>query len=302
MDWLQLARPYIYDMNIFPRKSWYRPFFICVMGMASHGHALGQYLYHSLTASDGLSQGYVNDILQDRDGFMWFATKDGLSRYDGYQFKVYTHDSYDPSSISSNTINYLYEDSKGRIWICTDDNGLSIYNKLKDSFKRIAHDPKNTNSLSGNKIAVPILELPDGRFLVYSTERALNIIAMTDNFFESDVPPQIRKIDLSGSEYVQYMYKDKKNKVWVIKNSDLYEFLPDQMRLELRRAQVNFNQVSQGIEGDLYANGNPYSVWDGIYNSPLFTSDIAQNQGTTFLRDGNERLWVGITNLALLQV
>ena len=45
-----------------------------------------------LTTNDGLSQGYVVDILQDRRGFMWFATRDGLNRYDGYTFVVYKHD------------------------------------------------------------------------------------------------------------------------------------------------------------------------------------------------------------------
>ena len=71
----------------------------------------GQLNYTALTTSYGLSQGYVYDILQDRDGFMWFATKDGLNRYDGYSFKVYTYNNYDPYSISNNNVNRLFEDS-----------------------------------------------------------------------------------------------------------------------------------------------------------------------------------------------
>src|SRR5512139_3118331 len=51
-----------------------------------------------LTTTHGLSQGYVVDILQDRRGFMWFATRDGLNRYDGYSFVVYKHDPNDPGS------------------------------------------------------------------------------------------------------------------------------------------------------------------------------------------------------------
>jgi len=60
-----------------------------------------------LTTNDGLSQGYVVDILQDRRGFMWFATRDGLNRYDGYSFVVYKHDPNDPGSLSSNFLQDL---------------------------------------------------------------------------------------------------------------------------------------------------------------------------------------------------
>src|SRR6188474_2951080 len=147
--------------------------------------ASGQYKYETLTTSDGLSQGYIYDILQDRDGFMWFATKDGLNRYDGYTFKVYTHDSYDPHSISNNTIYHLLEDSQGRIWVAT-DNGLNLYDRSHDNFLRILHDPKDRNSLSGNKIILPIIELEDGRFLVAPHERSLNIISLSDNFPKTD--------------------------------------------------------------------------------------------------------------------
>lgn len=301
LDWPQQTGPYIYDMNIFPRKSWRISLCVCLICMSIHAHVFGQYIYHSLTPSEGLSQGYVNDILQDRDGFMWFATKDGLNRYDGYQFSTYTHDTYDSTSIGSNTINFIQEDSKGRLWICT-DNGLSIYNKLKDSFKRITHDPSNPNSLSGNEIAVPMVALPDGSFLVAAMESALNLVSIPDNFFEKNTPAVIRKVSLPESGNVQFMFIDKKNRVWVITNANLYEFSPDQMRFDLRRTHINFTQVEEGHDGNVLLNGDQYGLWDGDNIFPLFNRGIGENHGTTFLRDGNDRLWVGVANLELLKV
>ncbi len=50
--------------------------------------------YESISTAEGLSQGMVFDILQDKEGFIWVATKNGLNRYDGYSFKVFTNDPY----------------------------------------------------------------------------------------------------------------------------------------------------------------------------------------------------------------
>ena len=72
-----------------------------------------------LTTNDGLSQSNVTAILQDRRGFMWFATRDGLNRYDGNTFVVYKHNPNDPDSLSANFIQDLMEDDQGYLWIAT---------------------------------------------------------------------------------------------------------------------------------------------------------------------------------------
>src|SRR5215472_2653935 len=72
-----------------------------------------------ITTNDGLSQGYVTAILQDRRGFMWFATRDGLNRYDGNSFVVYKNNPNDPASLGSNFIQALMEDDDGDLWIAT---------------------------------------------------------------------------------------------------------------------------------------------------------------------------------------
>ena len=80
-------------------------------------HAPVRHLKFShLTTNDGLSQGYVTAILQDRRGFMWFATRDGLNRYDGNTFIVYKNNPNDPTSLSSNFIQALMEDDHGDLW------------------------------------------------------------------------------------------------------------------------------------------------------------------------------------------
>ncbi len=85
--------------------------------------------------SEFISNEFVTCIGQDSCGFMWFGTNEGLCRYDGKIVKVYKSIKGDPTSLKSNTIQYIYSDSNGNLWIAAD--GLHRYNFEKDNFIRI---------------------------------------------------------------------------------------------------------------------------------------------------------------------
>lgn len=105
-----------------------------------------------ITIKDGLSQGMINYMLQDHFGFMWFATKDGLNRYDGYHFVVYRHDASDAASIIDNHVRVLFEDSKGRLWVGTENNGLDLFDRNTEKFIHFRHNDNNKNTISDNRI------------------------------------------------------------------------------------------------------------------------------------------------------
>ena len=104
-----------------------------------------------LTTNDGLSQGYVTAIVQDRRGFMWFATRDGLNRYDGYTFVVYKHDPKDPGSLSSNFIQGLLEDDHGYLWVAT-NTGVNRFDPTTERCTRYLHDPNNPDTIAGASV------------------------------------------------------------------------------------------------------------------------------------------------------
>jgi class 3 adenylate cyclase/ligand-binding sensor domain-containing protein/ActR/RegA family two-component response regulator len=89
--------------------------------------------FSALTINDGLSQGMVNTIVQDDQGFMWFGTKDGLNRYDGYSFTVFRHDPEDDATIRESNVICLYKDPHGRLWVGT-ANGLDLFEQTTERF------------------------------------------------------------------------------------------------------------------------------------------------------------------------
>ena len=120
---------------------------------AQGGHAPGSDLkFTHLTTNDGLSQSAVTAILQDRQGFMWFATRDGLNRYDGNAFVVYKNKADDPDSLSANRIEDLIEDDQGYLWIATYTGGVNKFDPATERFTRYRHDPSNPNSLIADSV------------------------------------------------------------------------------------------------------------------------------------------------------
>ncbi|MBK7425586.1 MAG: hypothetical protein IPI60_00395 [Saprospiraceae bacterium] len=125
-----------------------------------------QLVYKSLTIDDGLSQGMIFDILQTKDGFLWIATKDGLNRYDGYNFKILSNNSEDPWSLASNSITALFEDSREWLWVGTENNGIQLFERKTNRFYYfeipIVYNKGNQVSYDVRQIA----EDPDGNIWI----------------------------------------------------------------------------------------------------------------------------------------
>ncbi len=117
--------------------------------------------------AQGLSQSTVQCMAQDRRGFLWIGTSDGLNLYDGYGFKVYKRDSRDPFSLAGNNVMTLAEDRAGALWVGTRASGLSRFNREDGGFMTFRHDPEDVASLSDNKV-YSIAEDSQGRLWVGS--------------------------------------------------------------------------------------------------------------------------------------
>ncbi|GHV58013.1 hybrid sensor histidine kinase/response regulator [Bacteroidia bacterium] len=108
--------------------------------------------FSQLTIKDGLSNGSITCFLQDKKGFIWIGTADGLNKYDSYQISVYKHNPQQANSIGGNFIRCLYEDSANNLWIGTKGGGLSRMDLTTGQITTFRHE-KQSNSLSYNDVS-----------------------------------------------------------------------------------------------------------------------------------------------------
>ena len=110
--------------------------------------------FQHISREQGLSQSFVYAIVQDRQGYLWFGTQEGLNRYDGFEFKVFANDPADPRSLSDETARAIIEDRSGNLWIGTLSGGLSRYDSQSGTFTNYLHDPADSGSISSNWVRV----------------------------------------------------------------------------------------------------------------------------------------------------
>ncbi|MBN1415147.1 MAG: PAS domain-containing protein [Bacteroidales bacterium] len=144
---------YTADMRMVMLKNIIIPF-LFVIPVSIVGQS---YKVENISPEHGLSNSWVSAILQDRYGFMWFGTWNGLNRYDGYKFVVFKPDLHDTLSISSNVIRALCEDNAGVLWVGT-ENGLNMFQPTTEKFLSFVHNPQDTNSLSNNYILSMLID------------------------------------------------------------------------------------------------------------------------------------------------
>ncbi|MCK6691882.1 MAG: response regulator [Thermoanaerobaculia bacterium] len=193
--------------------------------------------YENVTIADGLSQGMIFHAIQASDGFLWFGTKDGLNRYDGYNFKVYTNDPFDPFSISGNVVRYIYEDSRENLWIVIENSDLNLFDKKTGKFYRLPVGP-------GGLPAVPqsfVTEMPDGSFWVGTAHGLCHLY-----WKPGRAGPAPGNADLRAALQVETVYPDKEQ--------GLTSENPD-----------NFNSGALGPDGTLWVVSNhcPYRLVKG---------------------------------------
>lgn len=118
--------------------------------------------FEHVSIEQGLSQESVLNILQDRQGFMWFGTQAGLNRYDGYKITAYRTDPLDPGSLPDSFVNASFEDAGGRLWFGT-KGGLARFDAATGKFVRYQlGDNRSVNAITADRHGALWLGTGDG--------------------------------------------------------------------------------------------------------------------------------------------
>lgn len=189
---------------------------VTILSVVGYAQQYNPMYFEQVSMEQGLSQVSINSILQDSTGFLWFATLDGLNRYDGYTFKVFKPQADDPNSISSNRILCLYLDSYGKIWVGTLGGGLNEYNPLTETFTRYMHDPDDENSISNNDV-YGIVEDDDGLLWIATYGGGLNSFDRNTHKFTAYKHNPSDKNSI-GSNQVRVVNKDCYGNLWIGQN------------------------------------------------------------------------------------
>lgn len=208
----------------------------------------------------GLSHGTVLRLFKDSRGFMWFGTVNGLNCYDGYNIKVFQHNTDDTTSISHNLIFGIAEDKQGNIWVGTID-GLNKFDPKTETFTRYKHNPNDPYSLTSNFTQEVVVD-NNGYLWISTNGSGLNrfdpLTGKCKRFrFDAEDPESL------ASDFPGTIYSDQTNTIWIGSREGLNKY--DPVKEKFKRYQHN----------------------------PKNPKSLAHNQISCLFQDKKGTLWVG---------
>ena len=245
--------------------------------------------------SDKLSNTNITSICQDKSGYIWIGTENGLNRFDGYKFTVYKNDPQDSTSLMFNIVNKVFCDKRGNLWVGT-NTGLQRYDDSTDGFV-------NYNSSVFERARVnDICELPDGRVLVGTAGFGL---------FQADAPSPTLKLlkDYEANDadkYFGHLLVEADGSLWKDGNKEFGLIKPAQRPLifsDRHDPPIAFADANGKV---LVMNRHQLSVYDnGAFLDDYFDlSEVASLHPHywTLMRDHVGNIYIGTRGNGLLWI
>ncbi|MBF0378795.1 MAG: response regulator [Desulfamplus sp.] len=271
---------------------------------------IGSVRFDHLTIEDGLSQNTINAIIQDQNGFMWFATQDGLNKYDGYSFTYFKNNPEDANSLSDNFIYDIAIDKSGIMWIGTRGQGLSRFDPKTEKFINYRYDANNSKGISDNFIKVVHIDYK-GNIWLGTENRGLSCFISSTNTFvhyqysttnsQQDTdslsnPDNLKNAGnpkiISGNN-ITAIYRDSKGILWVgTKQNGLNKItLDDNNNIESVRIYEN------GISNQDFSKDAKTSR-----DARPCVSTIPDNEITAIYEDKSNNIWFGMHKGGLAKI
>lgn len=209
--------------------------------------------FDGLTFGSDPSRNSITSIIQDEQGFMWFGTKFGLIRFDGYNHKVFIYDHKTKNSLSNNFIRDLLLDKNGRIWIATDGGGISIFNPVNETFSTINLQTAFPGFERVNEVwsLHQDIQNPGKIMWIGTSEGLIKFNSADSNFtiFRND------NSTISGNR-ISCIFEDSKNRLWIGTITD---------GINIFDKENNF--INKGNNSNITFNIEADFIWDIIEDS-----------------------------------
>jgi len=269
----------------------------------------GNLRFEHFMIDEGLSQNTVNCIYQDRKGFIWIGTNEGLNKYDGYEFKVFDKYKGSDNNLSDDWIKCLTEDREGNIWIGTGSDGINIYNSREDTFSRLNLENLPVREQDKNDI-FHLLEGNDGS-IWFAIRNSINNIIPGSGKIKSYTPSHFSDEDKFKSN-IAVTFEDSRNNLWFGTEADGLGLFN---RKDSTYRYFTYDQYdNQSISGNnirsIYESSEG-KLWVGTYNGGFNLFDYETKQFKRFypntlvresltiktiIEDDNGNLWLGTRN------
>ena len=250
--------------------------------------------FKHLSTKDGLSSNDVRAVFEDSNGFIWFATSEGLNRWNGYEIDVFKNYNDDQNSLSNNFLLCLAEDSAQNIWIGTNHGGVVKYSTREERFYRYSLIPGDEVSIPGLVVRCIYIDTKNNTWIGTHTGLA-KYIPKNNTFRWYSFPADIRKASPDIREIIQL------NKDELIIQSDMGFF-----RLDLAGEIIQrFDSIAPDLDRDLFNQNNPVCfdskgfLWIGS-KSGLFKINRKTREYTRYLPDDRNKNSINSKNYSVI--
>lgn len=288
-------------------------FLLSVVGIAHASDSRSMRFSH-ITQDDGLSQSFVYAMAQDRSGFMWLGTQEGLNRFDGYEFRVFAEDPAQPGALVDDGVRTLLLDSAGKLWIGTDAGGLSVLDPATGAITTYLRDPNDRAGISNNRVRV-VIEGSAGRLWVGTDGSGLDRLNPATGTFEHFPHDPLDPDSLAGN-HVWDIVQRSDGSLWVATDQGLSRFDTGRRAFDnYRHDPADAESLSDNQLRALHED-SAGSLWIGTLSGGLnryiddsdtferFTHDVdvpgslSSEQVNVIFEDDDGVLWIG-TNKGL---
>jgi ligand-binding sensor domain-containing protein/serine phosphatase RsbU (regulator of sigma subunit) len=237
--------------------------------------------------SNSLSNNYIKDLVEDKEGNLWIATwGGGLDKFDrrSERFIHYRHNKNNPNTISSDLINSVSNDEKGNLWIGTQDGGLCKLDHKTKSITHFKHNPNDPTSIGDNFVRDILID-SNKQLWIGTSYGGLNLFNAEKNTFTRFQNQKNNKTSLSNND-VWAIFEDNENRLWVATHGGgLNLFNKEKSNFKhFRHDPTNENSIAHDVVMSLEQDKNN-NLWIGTENGGITVYNPATEKFHTYKQD-----------------